>query len=239
MKVAILGYGKMGQIIEKIAQERGHNILLKINQHNIDELNIENLKKADVVIDFSTPESAKTNIILSIDANKPIISGTTGWLNDYKEVKDYCIKNDGAFLYASNFSLGVNLFFELNKNLAKLMKKNQQYQINLTEIHHSEKLDAPSGTAISLAEQIISESDIKNKWTINSENSDEELKIDAQRKGNITGTHSVNYKSETDSISIIHEAHSRNGFALGAIISAEWIMSKKGVFSMHDVLFSS
>lgn len=239
MKVAILGYGKMGQIIEKIAQERGHNILLKINQHNIDELNIENLKKADVVIDFSTPESAKTNIILSIDANKPIISGTTGWLDDYKEVKDYCIKNDGAFLYASNFSLGVNLFFELNKNLAKLMKKHQQYQINLTEIHHSEKLDAPSGTAISLAEQIISESDIKNKWTINSENSDEELKIDAQRKGNITGTHSVNYKSETDSISIIHEAHSRNGFALGAIISAEWIMSKKGVFSMHDVLFSS
>ena len=239
MKVAILGYGKMGQIIEKIALERGHNILLKINQHNIDELNIENLKKADVVIDFSTPESAKTNIILSIDANKPIISGTTGWLDDYKEVKDYCIKNDGAFLYASNFSLGVNLFFELNKNLAKLMKKHQQYQINLTEIHHSEKLDAPSGTAISLAEQIISESDIKNKWMINSENSDEELKIDAQRKGNITGTHSVNYKSETDSISIIHEAHSRNGFALGAIIAAEWIMSKKGVFSMHDVLFSS
>jgi len=239
MKVAILGYGKMGQIIEKIAQERGHNILLKINQHNIDELNIENLKKADVVIDFSTPESAKTNIILSIDANKPIISGTTGWLDDYKEVKDYCIKNNGTFLYASNFSLGVNLFFELNKNLAKLMKKYHQYQINLTEIHHSEKLDAPSGTAISLAEQIISESDIKNKWTINSENSDEELKIDAQRKGNITGTHSVNYKSETDSISIIHEAHSRNGFALGAIISAEWIMSKKGVFSMHDVLFSS
>lgn len=239
MKVAILGYGKMGQIIEKIALERGHNILLKINHHNIDELNIDNLKKADVIIDFSTPESAKTNIILSIDANKPIISGTTGWLDDYKEVKDYCIKNDGTFLYASNFSLGVNLFFELNKNLAKLMKKHQQYQINLTEIHHSEKLDAPSGTAISLAEQIISESDIKNKWTINSENSEKELKIDAQRKGNITGTHSVNYKSETDSISIIHEAHSRNGFALGAIIAAEWIMSKKGVFNMHDVLFSS
>ena len=239
MKVAILGYGKMGQIIEKIALERGHNISLKINQHNIDELNIKNLKKADVVIDFSTPESAKTNIILSIDANKPIISGTTGWLNDYKEVKDYCIKNNGTFLHASNFSLGVNLFFELNKNLAKLMKKHQQYQINLTEIHHSKKLDSPSGTAISLAEQIISESNIKNKWTLNSKNSDEELKIDAQRKGNITGIHSVNYKSETDSISIIHEAHSRGGFALGAVIAAEWIISKKGVFSMHDVLFSS
>tara|TARA_B100000575_G_C22955654_1_gene552483 strand:+ start:95 stop:814 length:720 start_codon:yes stop_codon:yes gene_type:complete len=239
MKVAILGYGKMGQIIEKIALERGHNILLKINLSNIDELNIENLKKADVVIDFSTPESAKTNIIHSIDANKPIISGTTGWLNDYKEVKDYCIKNNGTFLYASNFSLGVNLFFELNKNLAKLMKKHKQYQINLTEIHHSEKLDAPSGTAISLAEQIISESNIKNKWTLNPKNSDEELKIDAQRKENITGTHSVNYRSEIDSISIIHEAHSRDGFALGAVIAAEWIISKKGVFSMHDVLFSS
>lgn len=238
MKVAILGYGKMGQIIEKIALERGHNILLKINLNNIDELNIENLKKVDVVIDFSTPESAKTNIILSIDANKPIISGTTGWLNDYKEVKDYCIKNNGTFLYASNFSLGVNLFFELNKNLAKLMKKHKQYQINLTEIHHSEKLDAPSGTAISLAEQIISESNIKNKWTLNPKNSDE-LKIDAQRKGNITGTHSVNYISEIDSISIIHEAHSRDGFALGAVIAAEWIVSKKGVFSMHDVLFST
>ncbi len=239
MKVAILGFGKMGQIIEKIALERGHNILLKINQNNIDELNIENLKKADVVIDFSTPESAKTNILLSIDANKPIISGTTGWLNDYKEVKDYCIKNNGTFLHASNFSLGVNLFFELNKNLAKLMKRHRQYQINLTEIHHSEKLDTPSGTAISLAEQIISESDIKNKWTLNPKNSDEELKIDAQRKGNITGTHSINYRSEIDSISIIHEAYSRDGFALGAVIAAEWIITKKGVFSMHDVLFSS
>ena len=238
MKVAILGFGKMGQIIEKIALERGHNILLKINQNNIDELSIENLKKADVVIDFSTPESAKTNIKLSIDANKPIVSGTTGWLNDFKEVEDYCIKNNGAFLYASNFSLGVNLFFELNKNLSKLMKKHQQYQINLTEIHHSEKLDAPSGTAISLAEQIISESNIKNKWTLNPKNLDEELKIDVQRTGNITGTHSVNYRSEIDSISIIHEAHSRNGFALGAVIAAEWIMNKKGVFSMHDVLFS-
>jgi len=239
MKVAILGYGKMGQIIEKIALIRGHNILLKINQNNIDELNIENLKKTDIVIDFSTPESAKTNILLSIDANIPIISGTTGWLNDFKEVKDYCIKNNGTFLYASNFSLGVNLFFELNKNLAKLMKKHQQYQINLTEIHHSEKLDAPSGTAISLAEQIISESDIKNKWTLNPKNLDEELKIDAQRKGNITGTHRVTYRSEIDSISILHDAHSRDGFALGAVIAAEWIINKKGVFNMHDVLFCS
>ena len=239
MKIAILGYGKMGQIIEKIAQERGHNIILKINQNNLYLLNINNLKKADVVIDFSTPESARTNIIQSIDANTPIVSGTTGWLDDYKEVKDYCIKNKGTFLYASNFSLGVNLFFELNKYLAKLMKKHQHYQIDLTEIHHSQKLDKPSGTAISLAEQIISESEIKNKWTLNSGNSDEELKIDSQRKGNITGTHSVNYRSETDSISIKHQAHSRDGFALGAVIAAEWIISKIGVYSMSDVLSSS
>tara|TARA_A100001015_G_C15036060_1_gene736295 strand:- start:585 stop:1304 length:720 start_codon:yes stop_codon:yes gene_type:complete len=239
MKIAILGYGKMGRIIEKIAQERGHNIILKINQNNLDQLNIYNLKKADVVLDFSTPESARTNIILSIDANTPIISGTTGWLEDYKEVKDYCIKNKGTFLYSSNFSLGVNLFFELNKNLAKLMKKHHQYQIDLTEIHHSQKLDTPSGTAISLAEQIITESEIKNKWTLRSENLDEELQINAQRKGNITGTHSVNYSSETDSISIKHEAHSRDGFALGSVIAAEWIISKIGIFSMHDILFSS
>ena len=239
MKIAILGYGKMGQIIEKIAKERGHKIILKINQNNLDQLNINNLKKADVVIDFSTPESARTNIIQSIDANTPIISGTTGWLDDYKEVKNYCIENKGTFLYASNFSLGVNLFFELNKNLAKLMKKHQQYQIDLTEIHHRQKLDTPSGTAISLAEQIITESEIKNKWTLESENSDEELKINAQRKGNIKGTHSVNYRSETDSISIKHEAHSRDGFALGAVIAAEWIISKIGVFSMRDVLSSS
>ena len=173
MKIAILGYGKMGRIIEKIAQRRGHNIILKINQNNLDQLNINNLKKTDVVIDFSTPESARTNIIQSIDANIPIISGTTGWLDDYKEVKDFCIKNEGTFLYASNFSLGVNLFFELNKNLANLMKKHQQYKIDLTEIHHSQKFDIPSGTAISLAEQIISESEIKNKWTLHSENSDQ------------------------------------------------------------------
>ena len=239
MKVAILGYGKMGQVIEKIALDRGHKIILKINQNNIDELNIENLKEADVVIDFSTPESAKNNIKLSIDANKPIISGTTGWLNDYNEVKEYCIQSNGTFLYASNFSLGVNLFFELNKYLAKLMKKHKQYQINLTEIHHSEKLDMPSGTAISLAEQIISESDIKNNWTLNSKKSDEELQIYSQREGNIPGTHSVNYKSEIDGISIIHEAHSRDGFALGAVFAAEWILNKNGVFNMHDVLFSS
>lgn len=239
MKIAILGYGKMGQIIEKIAQERGHNIILKINQDNLYLLNINNLKKADVVIDFSTPESARTNIIQSIDANTPIVSGTTGWLDDYKEVKDYCIKNKGTFLYASNFSLGVNLFFELNKYLAKLMKKHQHYQIDLTEIHHSQKLDKPSGTAISLAEQIISESEIKNKWTLHSENLDEELNIDSQRIGNITGTHGVNYRSETDSISIKHEAHSRDGFALGAVIAAEWIISKIGVYSMSDVLSSS
>jgi len=239
MKIAILGYGKMGKAIEKIALSRGHEIVLKIHRENQEQLNIENLSRADVVIDFSIPNSAKKNILLAIDANTPIISGTTGWLDSYHEVAKYCTEKNSAFLYASNFSLGVNLFFELNNNLAKLMKTHQDYQIDITEIHHNQKLDAPSGTAISLAEQIISENNNKSDWTLDTTNSDKQIKIDAQREGNVPGTHVVNYKSEIDTISIKHEAHSREGFALGAVITAEWIENKKGVFSMHDVLFSS
>ena len=239
MKIAILGYGKMGKAIEKIALNRGHEIVLKIHRKNQDQLHIKNLSQADVVIDFSIPDSAKENILLAIDANTPIISGTTGWLDHYDEVSKYCTEKNSAFLYASNFSLGVNLFFELNKNLAKLMKTHQQYQIDMTEIHHTQKLDAPSGTAISLAEQIISENETKNKWTLDATNSDEQIIIDAQREGNVPGTHVVNYKSEIDSITIKHVAHSREGFAFGAVIAAEWIQNRKGIFSMHDVLFSS
>ena len=239
MKIAILGYGKMGKAIEKIALSRGHQIVLKIHRENQEQLNIENLSRADVVIDFSIPDSAKKNILLAIDANTPIISGTTGWLDSYDEVAKYCTEKNSAFLYASNFSLGVNLFFELNKNLAKLMKAHQEYQIDMTEIHHNQKLDAPSGTAISLAEQIISENNNKSDWTLDTTNSDEQIKIDAQRAGNVPGTHVVNYRSEIDTISIKHEAHSREGFALGAVVAAEWIENKKGIFSMHDVLFSS
>lgn len=239
MKIAILGYGKMGKAIENIALNRGHEIVLKISRKNQVQLNKNNLSKADVAIDFSIPDSAKENILLAIDAHTPIISGTTGWLDDYDEVSQYCTEKNSAFLYASNFSLGVNLFFELNKNLAKLMKSHQQYQIDMTEIHHNQKVDAPSGTAISLAEQIISENDNKSEWTLDTTNSDVQIQIKTQREGNVPGTHIVNYASEIDAITIKHEAHSRDGFALGAVIAAEWLQNKKGVFNMRDVLFSS
>lgn len=238
MKIAILGYGKMGKAIEKIALNRGHEIVLKIHRENQEQRNLENLNKADVVIDFSIPKSAKENILLAIDANTPIISGTTGWLEDYTEVANYCREKDSAFLYASNFSLGVNLFFELNKTLAKLMSGHDQYQIDMTEIHHTQKLDAPSGTAISLAEQITGENNIKNKWTLNDIATKEEIKIEALREGKVPGTHIVNYTSEIDTLTIKHEAHSREGFAFGAVIAAEWIQNRKGVFEMQDVLFS-
>jgi len=238
MKIAILGYGKMGKAIEKIALDRGHEITMKIHRNNQDELNVENLKNADVVIDFSIPDSAKGNILMAIEAKTPIVSGTTGWLDDYNEVAKLCLAQGSAFLYASNFSLGVNLFFELNKSLAKLMNGHDQYQIDMTEIHHTQKLDAPSGTAISLAEQITDENNIKNKWTLNEQATSEEIKIDALREGKVPGTHIVNYSSEIDTITIKHEAHSREGFAFGAVIAAEWIQNKQGVFSMHDVLFS-
>lgn len=238
MKIAILGYGKMGKAIEKIALDRGHEITMKIHRNNQDELNVENLKNADVVIDFSIPDSAKGNILMAIEAKTPIVSGTTGWLDDYNEVAKLCVAQGSAFLYASNFSLGVNLFFELNKRLAKLMNGHDQYQIDMTEIHHTQKLDAPSGTAISLAEQITDENNIKNKWTLNEQATSEEIKIDALREGKVPGTHIVNYSSEIDTITIKHEAHSREGFAFGAVIAAEWIQNKQGVFSMHDVLIS-
>ena len=239
MKIALLGYGKMGKVIEEIAIKRNHKIVLKINSQNQDQLNIENLKQVDIVIDFSSPYSAKSNILLAINSNTPVISGTTGWLESYDEVTSICINKNSAFLYASNFSLGVNLFFELNKTLAGLMKDYNQYNVNMTEIHHTQKLDTPSGTAISLAEQIISENNNHNNWTLDKTNSNQSIFIDAQRINMIPGTHIVNYKSEVDSISIKHEAYSRKGFALGAIIAAEWLQNKKGVFSMRDVLFNS
>ena len=239
MKIALLGYGKMGKVIEEIAIKRNHKIVLKINSQNQDQLNIENLKQVDIVIDFSSPYSAKSNILIAINSNTPVISGTTGWLESYDEVTSICINKNSAFLYASNFSLGVNLFFELNKTLAGLMKDYNQYNVNMTEIHHTQKLDTPSGTAISLAEQIISENNNHNNWTLDKTNSNQSIFIDAQRINMIPGTHIVNYKSDVDSISIKHEAYSRKGFALGAVIAAEWIQNKKGVFSMRDVLFNS
>ena len=230
MNIGLLGYGKMGKTIEQLAIGRGHHIVLIVDTptENI------NFKNVDVAIDFSLPSAAVNNIKASLNAEVPIISGTTGWLDHYEEVIDHCQSLNGAFLYASNFSLGVNIFFELNKHLAQLMKAKDTYTVAVEEIHHTQKLDAPSGTAISLAEQIIQESGYE-RWTINPPKSNE-LRITAKRIAEVPGTHIISYESEIDSIQISHEAYNRKGFALGAVVAAEWIIGKKGVFSMKDVL---
>ena len=231
MKIALLGYGKMGKVIEKIALQRGHEIVLKKTDSN----SFENLLNADIAIDFSIPDAAFINISECLNNNIPIISGTTGWLNNYSKIEQLCNEKKGSFIYSSNFSLGVNLFFKLNENLAKMMRKFSQYSVSMQEIHHTQKLDAPSGTAISLANQIIENSEYQD-WTLNQNTLPKEIYIDAQRIENIPGTHSVNYNSNVDSIEIIHTAHNREGFALGAVIAAEWLIGKKGIFTMKDVL---
>ncbi|MBS3993264.1 MAG: 4-hydroxy-tetrahydrodipicolinate reductase [Bacteroidetes bacterium] len=230
MKIALLGYGKMGKEIEKIALHRGHEIVLKVDE-NTQEYAIT---LADVAIEFSIPDKAVDNIKNCILNQVPVVSGTTGWIQHFDEVKKYCIEQNGAFIYASNYSLGVNLFFELNTQLAKLMHPFKDYQVSLEEIHHTQKLDAPSGTAISLAEQIIKNSE-KTQWSLNP-SSENDLLITAKREEHVPGTHSVFYKSAVDEIEIKHTAFNRQGFALGAVIAAEWLVDKKGVFGMKDVL---
>ncbi|WP_353148670.1 4-hydroxy-tetrahydrodipicolinate reductase [Flavobacterium sp.] len=230
MKIALLGYGKMGKVIEKIALERGHEIVLRKDRSDT----FEGLSKADIAIDFSVPTSAVNHISECLNQNIPVISGTTGWLENYNEMVGLCKEKNGSFIYASNFSLGVNIFFELNNYLAKMMKNLKEYHVSMEEIHHTQKLDAPSGTAISLANGIIENTDYVN-WTL--ENPIEnEIYIDAKRIENIPGTHAVFYDSKVDQIEIKHTAHSREGFALGSIIAAEWLVGKKGVFTMKDVL---
>ena len=220
----------MGKVIERIALERGHEIVLKKDEFNT----FDSLETADVAIDFSTPSSAVKNIATAINYGIPVISGTTGWLENYHEIVKLCNEKNTAFLYGSNFSLGVNLFFELNDYLAKMMAKFKEYNVSLEETHHTHKLDKPSGTAISLANAIINHTD-KNNWAI--ENPKEnDVFIDVKRIDDVPGTHSVFYNSEVDFIEIKHVAHNRDGFALGAVIAAEWIIGKKGVFSMKDVL---
>ena len=230
MKIALLGYGRMGKSIEAIAINRNHTISLKITDTNLDY----NFSNTDVAIDFSIPSAAVTNIKKALDAGVPVISGTTGWLSQYDEVLEYCKEKNGTFLYASNFSLGVNIFFEINERLSQLMSGFPEYSTEIEEIHHTQKLDAPSGTAITLAEQIIKHTDYTN-WTLDEPKS-KEIHIEAKRIENVPGTHEVTYNSEIDSISIKHTAHSRQGFAMGAVIAAEWIKDKKGIFSMKDVL---
>jgi 4-hydroxy-tetrahydrodipicolinate reductase len=230
MKIALLGYGKMGKVIEQIALERGHEIVLRKSSTS----SFEGLENADVAIDFSIPNSAVTNISECLNNKIPVISGTTGWLEDYNKMVVLCGEKNGAFIYSSNFSLGVNLFFELNDYLAKMMSKFNQYKITIEEIHHTQKLDAPSGTAISLAKGIIENSEY-NHWTLQNPNK-KEILIDAKRIENVPGTHSIFYTSEVDTIEIKHTAHSRDGFALGSVIAAEWLVGRKGVFTMKDVL---
>ena len=230
MKIALLGYGKMGQVIERIALERGHEIVLKKDEFNT----YDGLSTADVAIDFSVPTAAVSNISSCFNANVPVVSGTTGWLEHYDEMIALCNSKNGGFISSSNFSLGVNLFFEFNEYLAKIMAPFSHYKVNMEEIHHDQKLDAPSGTAISLAKGVIENSKYSN-WTLDTPK-ENEIHIEAIRTGTVPGTHTVSYNSEVDSIEIKHTAHNREGFALGAVIAAEWLAGKQGVFTMKDVL---
>jgi len=231
MNIALLGYGRMGKTIEQIAIKRGHNIVLKVDK---DDKNYD-ITKADVAIDFSIPNVAFNNISNCLNNNVPAISGTTGWLENYDKAVALCEEKKGAFIYASNYSLGVNIFFELNKTLAKMMSTLKQYHVSMEEIHHTQKIDAPSGTAITLAEGIIAKHDGFDHWKLD-ESGENTIPITAKRIENVPGTHTVNYSSEVDSISIEHIAHNRQGFALGAVVAAEWIVGKTGVFTMNDVL---
>ena len=231
MNIALLGYGKMGKTIEQIAIKRGHNIVLTVDKDDTDY----DITKADVAIDFSIPTVAFNNISNCINNQVPVISGTTGWLDHYDEAVALCKEKKGAFIYASNYSLGVNIFFELNKTLAKMMNTLKQYHVSMEEIHHTQKLDAPSGTAISLANDIISQHTSYDNWKLD-ERGETIIPIVAKRIEDVPGTHTINYESEVDTISIEHIAHTRQGFALGAVIAAEWIAGKTGVFTMNDVL---
>ncbi|WP_100612372.1 4-hydroxy-tetrahydrodipicolinate reductase [Confluentibacter lentus] len=231
MKIALLGYGRMGQTIEQIAIKRGHTIVLKVDKDDT----AYDITKADVAIDFSIPDVAFNNISMCLNHQVPVISGTTGWLHDYDKAIALCKEKKGAFIYASNYSLGVNIFFELNKVLAKMMSNLKQYNISLEEIHHTKKLDAPSGTAISLANDIIAKHNTYENWALH-EGNDTTIPIIAKRIEDVPGTHTVTYESDVDTITIEHIAHNRGGFALGAVIAAEWIVGKTGIFTMNDVL---
>jgi len=236
MNIALIGYGKMGHAIEEIAVSRGHQVVLRVGVENMEDNTVENIRKADVAIEFSGPDIAADNLKRCIDAGTPVVCGTTGWLERYNEIKSYCTSKDGAFLYASNFSIGVNIFFELNSYLAKMMDGHNEYSISLAEIHHTQKKDAPSGTAITLAESIINKQADKEKW-VNEPTADPSvLPIISIREDPAPGTHSVVYHSAIDDISITHTAHNRKGFAFGAVLAAEFLKDKKGVFGMKDVL---
>ncbi len=236
MEIALIGYGKMGKEIENIALKRNHKISFKIDNEKNWKLSKEKLKNTDVAIDFSTPQSVISNIKKCFNANVPVVVGTTGWFEHLEEIKRLCKKTKQALFFSSNFSIGMNIFFELNKKLASVMSNYDDYDVTIEEIHHIQKLDAPSGTAIILANEIISNINRKEKWVNNKAQSENELEISSIRKNKVTGTHKVKYDSDVDSIEIIHTAKSRKGFALGAVLAAEFIYGKKGFFEMKDML---
>jgi 4-hydroxy-tetrahydrodipicolinate reductase len=236
MKIALIGYGKMGKAIEEIALQKGHEVVLKINIENTDDMTTENLQQADVAIEFTGPESAVENITKCIEAGVPVVSGSTGWLNDWNDVKAFCEEKAGAMVYASNYSIGVNLFFELNSYLAKLMKDYDEYHVIMKEVHHTQKKDSPSGTAITLAEQILENIKREKRWVNHPSDDKEELQILSERIDPTPGTHTVKYTSPIDDIEITHTAHNRMGFAGGAVKAAEFIRGRKGIFGMKDVL---
>jgi len=236
MNIALIGYGKMGREIEVIARERGHEVKLIVDENNKSDLNAANLKKVDVAIEFTRPESAYSNIIKCFDADIPIVVGTTGWQSKFEDVKAECLKNKRGLFYASNYSIGVNIFFQLNQGLARLMNRTQDYKLELEEIHHITKLDAPSGTAITLAEGIIGNFGNKTEWVKEKADAENQIPIRSIRRENVPGTHIVSYESDIDIIQIKHEAKGRKGFAMGAVVAAEFMNGKHGIYTMKDLL---
>ncbi len=237
MKIVLLGYGKMGKAIEEIVKSQQNlDIVLIVDKDNEQDLTKENLQKADVVIEFTTPQTAVQNIYSCIDAGIPVVAGTTGWYDNLEAVTEYVLAKNGSLIHATNFSIGVNIFFEINKILAEMMSGQEQYEVAIEETHHTQKLDAPSGTAITLAERILNKLKNKNSWVNNKSSVKEELEIISHRVENVPGTHEVIYNSEADEIKLIHTAKSRKGFADGALLAAKWIQDKKGIFTMKDVL---
>ncbi len=236
MKIALIGYGKMGKAIETIALEKGHQIVLKIDIDNASDLNQENISKADVAIEFTGPHSAFHNVMKCLELGVPVVCGSTGWLDNWEEAKNYCDKQQGSLLYASNYSIGVNLFFEINKYVAKLMSGHPDYDVVMEEIHHTQKKDAPSGTAITLAEQVLNFIKQKKQWVNEVSDNAADLSIISKRIDPAPGTHTIKYTSSVDDIEIIHTAHNRVGFAGGAVLAAEFLHNKKGIYNMKDVL---
>lgn len=236
MNIALIGYGKMGKAIEEIALQRGHTIVLKIDFDNLQEFTKENIQKADVAIEFTGPHSAFENVQRCLEYGVPLVCGSTGWLDKWEEVKKICDEVNGTLLYASNFSVGVNLFFEINQYVASLMSRHPEYDVSMEEIHHTQKKDAPSGTAITLAEQVLANISSKKNWVNQAATKPEELSITSKRIDPAPGTHSIRYSSTIDDIEIVHTAHSRKGFATGAVLAAEFLKGKKGIYSMKEVL---